>query len=57
MQKFGNIPEAQSDFIFAALSEEIGLVGNLFIIALYVLLGRYSIIAIGDMKDQYSKIL
>lgn len=56
LQKFGNIPEAQSDFIFAALSEEIGLIGNLFIIALYMLLWWYSVIAISSMRDQYSKI-
>ncbi len=57
LQKFGRIPEAQSDFIFAALSEEIGLVGNLFIISLYMLLGRYGILAIEEMRDQYSKVL
>lgn len=57
LQKFGNIPEAQSDFIFAALSEEIGLIGNLFILSLYGFLARYALLTIQDMKDPYYKIL
>ncbi|MCS6982786.1 MAG: FtsW/RodA/SpoVE family cell cycle protein [Candidatus Absconditabacterales bacterium] len=35
IQKFGYIPEAQSDFIFAAFSEEIGFVGNMILLLLY----------------------
>ena len=37
LQKFGYIPEAQSDFIFAAFSEEIGFIGNSILLTLYFL--------------------
>ncbi len=35
-QKFGFLPEPHNDFIFAMIGEEWGLVGVLFVIALYV---------------------
>lgn len=41
MQKFGFLPEAQSDFIFAAFSEEIGFFGNVILISLYLMLGTF----------------
>lgn len=40
------IPERHTDFIFAVLSEELGLLGNLFLLTLYALLiGRCMMIA------------
>lgn len=57
LQKFGQIPEAQSDFIFAALSEEIGFVGNMFIILLYFLIAYYTLTKLYTIKDQYSKLI
>ncbi len=36
-QKLSNLPEAQNDFLFAILAEELGLVGVLIVLALYVL--------------------
>jgi cell division protein FtsW len=38
-QKWGQLPEANSDFIFAIIGEELGLVGALIVLALFTLLG------------------
>lgn len=37
-QKWSHIPEAQNDFIFAVLGEELGLLGTLFVVVLYAML-------------------
>lgn len=55
LQKFGYIPEAQSDYIFAAYSEEMGLLGNSVLLSLYFLLCRYAVQAIKNVKDIYWK--
>jgi len=38
IQKLFYLPEAHTDFVFAILAEEFGFVGNLFVIALYIML-------------------
>lgn len=38
-QKYSYLPEAENDFIFAILGEELGLLGTLFVVALFCLLG------------------
>lgn len=37
IKKLGGLPEAHSDFIFAVVGEEIGFVGALFVLALFLL--------------------
>jgi len=53
LQKFGYIPEAQSDFIFAAYSEEIGFLGNSILLALYFLLVYFMINRLKHIQDPY----
>jgi cell division protein FtsW len=38
LRKLGGLPEAQSDFVFAVLGEELGLIGILGVVALFVVL-------------------
>jgi rod shape determining protein RodA len=51
------LPEGQTDFIVAVLSEEFGLVGVLFLLTLYVvIIGRALYIA-GAAQDLFSRLL
>ncbi len=52
LQKFGYLPEARTDFIFSILCEELGIVGGLVVIGLFMLFvwqGRKASIAAPDM--------
>ncbi|WP_157536761.1 putative lipid II flippase FtsW [Kitasatospora mediocidica] len=52
-EKWGQLPEAHTDFIFAATGEELGLVGTLSVIGLFAALGYAGIrVAIGT-KDAF----
>lgn len=55
LQKFGYIPEAQSDFIFSAFAEEIGFIGNIFLLLFYFLLARHSIKWLRGVHDEYDR--
>lgn len=57
LQKFWYIPEAQSDFIFSALSEEIGFLGNMALLALYFYLFYYFLSRLHYVKDPYNKMI
>lgn len=52
------LPEHQTDFIFASFAEEFGLVGSLFLIALYgYLILHCFLIAMDTSKEQFLSIL
>lgn len=57
LQKFWYIPEAQSDFIFAAFSEEIGLIWNSVLLTLYFLLAYFFLKKLPTVKNDYYKAL
>ncbi len=57
LQKFWYIPEAQSDFIFAAFAEETGFVWVLILFWLYGALIYFTVIRIPLVKDQYFKLI
>lgn len=53
LQKFGYIPEAQSDFIFAAFAEEVGFIGIMILLWLYGALAYYILIKVPILKDPF----
>jgi rod shape determining protein RodA len=56
-QASGNfLPEPQTDFIFAAIAEEWGLIGGLVLIALFVLLLRWGMRVSTDAKSRFEKL-
>ncbi len=55
LQKFWYIPEAQSDFIFAAFSEEIGFLGNSILLTLYFLLARNVLKWLKWLRDPFDR--
>ncbi|MFP5283048.1 MAG: putative lipid II flippase FtsW [Actinomycetes bacterium] len=50
-QKWGSLPEAHSDFIFAVIGEELGLLGSLMVLAMFGVLS-YAGIRIALRSDQ-----
>lgn len=52
-QKWGQLPEAHTDFIFAVLGEELGLVGTLLVIALFLVLAYAGIRVARETKDPF----
>lgn len=57
LQKFWYIPEAQSDFIFAAYSEELGMAWAIFLITIYLSLAYFFISKLPQVKNEYNKMI
>jgi len=57
LQKYSNLPEAYCDFIFAAFSEEIWFIGNLFLMALYIRMFRYVLKHLQKVQDPQLKLI
>ncbi len=50
------LPEGRTDFIFAVLCEELGLIGALFVLMLYAILFFRSLLIIATLPDIYLQI-
>ncbi|MCS6712402.1 putative lipid II flippase FtsW [Brachybacterium sp. EF45031] len=55
-QKWGLLPAAQDDFIFAIIGEELGLVGTLGLLTLFVLLALVMLRMISRVRDPFVQI-
>lgn len=51
------LPEKQTDFIFTMLGEELGLVGTLTVLALYVILIGYIMLSSLSIKSHFGRLL
>ena len=57
LQKMGQLPEAYSDMIFAAFSEEIGFFGNMLLFLLYFLLFVAVLKELSQVRDPQLRLL
>jgi len=55
LKKMWSLPEAQSDFIFSAFSEEIWFIWNLTLLSLYLYLCFYFLTKLQHVRDPFSK--
>ncbi len=56
-QKWGALPEAHTDFIFAVLGEELGLVGTLLVLALFLTIAYAGIRVAVRTKDPFIRYM
>ena len=56
-QKWGDLPEAHTDFIFAVLGEELGLVGTLLVIGLFLTIAYAAIRIASHTADPFVRYL
>lgn len=56
-QKFLFLPEAHTDFIYAVIAEETGLIGSLALVALYLLIAWRGVRIFFRSADQFGKYL
>lgn len=56
-QKFAYLPEAQNDFIFSIVCEELGLAGAILVILLFVSLGVRGVHIAVHSKDRFGMLL
>ncbi len=55
--KFGYLPFAHSDFIFAVIAEELGFVGAVAVIGIFALLGVLGMVLVIRTDDTFSRLL
>jgi len=51
------LPESQTDFIIAVLAEELGLIGVLALLALYILLAARGVVMAVEAQDTFGRLL
>lgn len=56
-QKFGYLPAPHTDSIFAIIGEELGLIGTLFVVALYIVLAYRGLTIARNAADSYGGLL
>jgi cell division protein FtsW len=56
-QKLFYLPEPHTDYIFANISEELGLIGGLIVVALFIILGYRGMRAAILSKDSFARFL
>ena len=57
VQKFGYLPEDTTDFIFAVICEELGIVGALLVACLYLAILWVGVGILRDCRDTFSRLL
>jgi cell division protein FtsW len=55
--KYGHLPEDTTDFIFAIIGEELGLVGCLAVIALFAVFVWLGVLVVMRCKDDFGRLL
>ena len=56
-QKYFFLPEAHTDFIFAIIGEELGLVGTLFVVAMFALIGYFGLTIARNAPDLSGRLV
>ena len=56
-QKWGDLPEAHTDFIFAVLGEELGLIGTLLVLALFLTIAYAAIRVATATRDPFVRYM
>lgn len=56
-QKYSYLPEAQNDFIFSIVCEELGLIGAIIVIGLFVALVWRGVVVSINAKDKFAMLL
>lgn len=57
VQKFEYLPEDTTDFIYAVIGEELGIVGPIVIVTLYALIGFFGLRIIARCTDPFGRLL